>query len=55
MTIAEKCEFTKVNDHLEDKRNEEVGLYRQTLIKFDALLSYLLIIGKNIDHIVSFF
>ncbi|PIE87695.1 MAG: hypothetical protein CSA04_05690 [Bacteroidetes bacterium] len=28
---AEIGEFTGVNDHWEDKRNEEVGLYRQTL------------------------
>ncbi|PID95109.1 MAG: hypothetical protein CSA95_01105 [Bacteroidetes bacterium] len=28
---AEIGEFTRVNDHLEEKRNEEVGLYRQTL------------------------
>jgi hypothetical protein len=30
---SEKCEFTGVSDHFEDKHNEEVGLYRQTLIK----------------------
>ena len=28
----EKCEFTGVNDHFESKRNEENGLYGQTLI-----------------------
>ncbi|PID93823.1 MAG: hypothetical protein CSA95_05940 [Bacteroidetes bacterium] len=28
---AEKWEFTEVNDHFEDKRNEEVGLYIQPL------------------------
>ena len=27
----EKWEFTFVNDHFEDKRNEEIGLDRQTL------------------------
>ncbi len=30
---AEKWEFTEVNDHLEAKHNEEVGLYRRTLIR----------------------
>ncbi|PID95162.1 MAG: hypothetical protein CSA95_01005 [Bacteroidetes bacterium] len=29
---AEIGEFTRVNDHFEDKRNEEVGRYRQPLI-----------------------
>ncbi|PID93001.1 MAG: hypothetical protein CSA95_08955 [Bacteroidetes bacterium] len=28
---AEIGEFTKVNDPLEEKRNEEVGRYRQTI------------------------
>ncbi|PID93272.1 MAG: hypothetical protein CSA95_08455 [Bacteroidetes bacterium] len=28
---AEKCEFTGVNDHLEEKHHKEVGLYRRAL------------------------
>jgi len=28
----EKWEFTFVNDYFEGKRNEEIGLYRRTLI-----------------------
>ena len=27
----EKCEFTIVNDHFENKHNAVIGLYRQTL------------------------
>ena len=27
----EKCQFTFVNDHFEGKRNEDSGLYGQTL------------------------
>ena len=28
---SEKCEFTHVNDHFEDKHNAEVGLFLQAL------------------------
>jgi hypothetical protein len=34
-------EFTLVNDHLQSKPNEEVGLYGQTLIKFLFKEAYL--------------
>ena len=30
---AEKAEFTGVNEHFSDERNEEIGVFAQTLIK----------------------
>ena len=36
----EKCEFTIVNDHFEDKHNAEVGLFLQTLIKGTKCIAF---------------
>jgi hypothetical protein len=34
LEISEKCQFTPVNDHFEDKRNAEIKLFLQALIKY---------------------
>ncbi len=41
---SEKCDFTTVNDHFEDKHNEDSKLYGQTLISYFNCLKYICIV-----------